>query len=149
LYARFIVHTVKPLIDSTYRAKPDRSNTAVMGSSMGGLISFLLVWWYPNVFSKAGCLSSVFSSDHGELFDQIEAEKNMPKDVKIYMDCGGIGNEASLKPGTDRMVALLQSKGYAEHKDFEWYYDPAAQHNEQAWAARLWRPLLFMFGTSE
>jgi enterochelin esterase-like enzyme len=59
-YAKFITGTVKPFIDSLYRTNPDREHTAVMGSSMGGLISFLCVWWYPEIFSKAGCLSSVF-----------------------------------------------------------------------------------------
>jgi predicted alpha/beta superfamily hydrolase len=148
-YARFIVNTVKPLIDSTYRTKPDRSNTAVMGSSMGGLMSFLLVWWYPDMFSKAGCLSSVFSFDQGRLLDQVEAEKGRSRDVRVYMDCGGHGDEATLKPGMDKMVALLKAKGYVEHRDFEWHCDPLAEHSERAWAARLWRPLLFLFGTPE
>jgi predicted alpha/beta superfamily hydrolase len=146
-YARFVVHTVKPLIDSLYRTIPDRSHTAVMGSSMGGLMSFLLVWWYPDVFSKAGCLSSVFSFDHEKFLHEVEAENGRSRDFRIYMDCGGFGEEATLRPGMDKMVALLQEKGYAEHKDFEWFYDPLAEHSERAWAARLWRPLLFLFGT--
>ena len=59
-YQRFVVNTVKPMIDSTYRTKPDRENTAVMGSSMGGLVSFLLAWNYPDVFQQAACLSPAF-----------------------------------------------------------------------------------------
>ena len=57
-YADFVVHSLKPMIDSTYRTKPDRKHTATMGSSMGGLISFLFAWWYPEVFSEAGCRSA-------------------------------------------------------------------------------------------
>ena len=145
-YANFVVQSVKPFIDSTYRTKPDRSNTAVMGSSMGGLMSFLFVWWHPDTFSKAGCLSSVFSFDHDKLLKQVQEEKGRTREVKIYMDCGGYAGEATLKPGMDKMIVLLRAKGYVENKDFESFFDPLAEHNEKAWAARIWRPLLFFFG---
>ena len=56
LYMKFIVNKLKPFIDKNYRTKPDRENTATGGSSLGGLISFMLVWEYPNIFSKAACL---------------------------------------------------------------------------------------------
>jgi predicted alpha/beta superfamily hydrolase len=56
-YVEFIVKVVKPLIDRQYRSKPDRINTAIMGSSMGGLISHYAINQYPDVFSKAGIFS--------------------------------------------------------------------------------------------
>jgi predicted alpha/beta superfamily hydrolase len=146
IYADFVVHVVKPLIDSTYRTLPDRSNTAVMGSSLGGLISFLFAWWYPDVFSKAGCLSSVFSYNDGKILKEVAADTGPRRDVRIYMDCGGYAGEATLKPGMDRMIHLLSEKGYQEGKDFEYFYDASAEHSERAWAARVWRPLEFFFG---
>ena len=39
LYLASLVHDVKPYIDSVYRTKPDKSNTHICGSSMGGLLS--------------------------------------------------------------------------------------------------------------
>ena len=148
-YADFVVRTVKPFIDSAYRTKPDRSNTAVMGSSMGGLMSFLFVWWYPELFSKAGCLSSVFSYDHDKLLKQVQSEMERMRDVKIYMDCGGYAGEATLKPGMDKMIELLMNKGYVENRDFMAFFDPQAEHNERAWSVRIWRPLEFFFGTEQ
>ncbi|MBK7897128.1 MAG: alpha/beta hydrolase [Anaerolineaceae bacterium] len=38
-YLRFLVEELKPFIDETYRTKPTREETFIMGSSMGGLIS--------------------------------------------------------------------------------------------------------------
>ena len=38
-YMRFIVETVKPLIDRDFRTLPDAQHTGIAGSSMGGLIS--------------------------------------------------------------------------------------------------------------
>jgi len=145
-YAKFVVHVVKPFIDSTYRTLPDRANTAVMGSSLGGLISFLFAWWYPDVFSKAGCLSSVFTHNDGRILKDVEAYSGPRKNIKIYVDCGGFAAEATLKPGMDKMVDLLCQKGYNEGTDFEHFYDASADHSERAWAARVWRPLEFFFG---
>ena len=39
-YLEFIVKTLKPKIDKTYRTKPEKKNTTIMGSSVGGLTSF-------------------------------------------------------------------------------------------------------------
>ena len=51
-YMRFVVKTVKPFIDYAYRTLKDPENTAVGGSSLGALISFMLGWNYPDVFQK-------------------------------------------------------------------------------------------------
>jgi predicted alpha/beta superfamily hydrolase len=145
-YATFVINKVKPLIDSTYRTKPDRQNTAVMGSSMGGLISFLFVWWHPEVFSKAGCLSSVFDSRAALALDLVRAEQVKTHNVKIYFDCGGRNGDKSLKPGMDEIIKLMKENGYNEGTDFTSFFDPKAEHSERAWASRVWRPLIFLFG---
>ncbi len=148
-YARFVVGVVKPLIDSTYRTLADRENSAVMGSSLGGLISFLTTWWHPEVFSKAACLSPVFTYDKEATLEEVNADTSRMADVKIYMDCGGVGSEATLKPGVERMADLLKAKGFKEGIDYTLFYDANAEHNERAWASRVWRPLLFFFGPHE
>lgn len=56
-YGRFIVDHLKPLIDRTYRTKPDRANTAIGGSSMGALASLDVSITYPQIFSKLMLLS--------------------------------------------------------------------------------------------
>ena len=145
-YADFVVHTLKPMLDSAYRTLPDRKNTAVMGSSMGGLISFLFAWWYPDVFSKAGCLSSAFLVDSNKILTELRAYAGPKKGIRIYLDDGSEGLEARLKPGYDEMVEILKSKGYVKGVDLEYFYDEGAGHNERAWARRVWRPLVFMFG---
>jgi predicted alpha/beta superfamily hydrolase len=145
-YADFVIHRLKPMIDSTYRTKPEAKNTAVMGSSMGGLISFLFVWWHPEVFSKAGCLSSAFLVDDDKILKDVRADTGPKKLIRVYLDDGSEGLEARLKPGYDEMVALLLEKGYVKSADLEYFYDLGAEHNERAWAKRIWRPLRFMFG---
>ena len=59
-YVDFTVNTLKPYIDSHFRTMPNRENTGIMGSSMGGLISYYAAVKYPQVFSKAGIFSPSF-----------------------------------------------------------------------------------------
>ncbi len=144
-YVAFIVDSLKPMIDKTYRTLPDPGNTAVMGSSMGGLVSFLIVWQHPDVFSKAGCLSSVFEREQTHALEMVEAYGGPKKSIRLYLDCGGTGGDETLKPGMNEMVQALRAKGFREKRDFTSHVAPQAAHNEAAWAKRLWRPLTFLF----
>jgi len=148
-YMNFIIQELKPFIDAQFRTKPGAENTATMGSSMGGLISFLLVWQYPSVFSQAGCLSPAFIYKEFNAVQMVQAYEGDPKSIRIYMDNGGVGLEKMLQPGCDKMLTALQQKGFALGENLAWFYDEHAEHNEQAWAQRVWRPLLFMFGQNK
>ena len=56
-YLQFIIETLKPLVENTYRTLPEKENTGIAGSSMGGLISFYAGLKYDSVFGKVGVLS--------------------------------------------------------------------------------------------
>jgi predicted alpha/beta superfamily hydrolase len=146
-YMRFIVEKLKPLIDREYRTRPEREHTAVMGSSMGGLISFLLLWNYPEVFSQAACLSPAFVFQNLDATRLVQQYSGPGKHIRMYMDNGGIGLEAQLQPGCEKMLAAFREKGFKLGDDLEWFRDPDAEHSERAWSRRVWRPLLFLFGT--
>ena len=59
-YLKFIVETLKPFIDAHYRTLPSAEHTWLVGSSLGGLISFYGGLMYPSVFGKIGVLSPAF-----------------------------------------------------------------------------------------
>jgi predicted alpha/beta superfamily hydrolase len=144
-YQRFVVDVVKPLIDQTYRTKPGRDDTAVMGSSMGGLVSFLLAWNHAEVFKQAACLSPAFFPESVKLVREAAAA---PDGMRVYMDNGTEGLEQKIQAYCDDMLAALPEKGFVQGANFDWFLDQGAEHNEKAWAARLDRPLLFLFGTA-
>ncbi len=131
-YMDFLIQEVKPFIDSTYRTLPDRENTATMGSSMGGLISFLLVWKHSDIFSKAACLSTWFPADNGKAYDMVENDNGSKKDIKIYLDHGDKGMEAVAVQPNQKMRDLLIKKGFILGKDLDYYYAKGAEHNESA-----------------
>lgn len=141
LYSRFIIDDLKTYIDKNFRTKADRKNTAIMGSSMGGLISFLMAWNRPDVFSMAGCLSSSFYYQLDYAVNLVKSYEGQKKPIKFYIDHGedGIG-------GGQRMFVALSNKGYVVGTDLDYYYDTGAQHTENAWAERLHRSLIFFFG---
>jgi predicted alpha/beta superfamily hydrolase len=145
---RFVVEKLKPFIDKEYRTLPGHEHTAVMGSSMGGLISFLLVWNYPQVFSQAACLSPAFVDRdiNANAVPVVEDYSGGSKKIRIYMDNGGVGLDSHLQPGCEAMLRALQANGFKMGENLEWYRDPEAEHNERAWSKRVWRPLLFMYG---
>ncbi|HEX8844007.1 MAG TPA: alpha/beta hydrolase-fold protein [Pyrinomonadaceae bacterium] len=149
-YMNFVVNTVKPFIDSTYRTKPGAENTIVGGSSAGGIISFMLVWEHPDVFSKAICMSPAFKIPDilpggWDYVKTVQTSERKRKGVFFYIDNGGVGLESRLQPGIDEMVSALKTKGYREGKDFVLLLDPTARHFEADWAKRLPHALTLMF----
>ncbi len=145
-YMNFIIDSLKPFIDKNFRTLPDRKNTAAGGSSMGGLISMMMVWEHPEVFSQATCLSPAFQFADIDYVKKVEDYTGKKKQIKIYIDVGTIDLDARLKPGVDKMISVLESKGYMPGKDLDYYAAEGATHNEAAWAKRNWRYLEFMFG---
>ena len=145
-YMRFVVKKLKPFVDKQYRTMPGREHTAVMGSSLGGLISFLLAWDYPQVFSQAACLSPAFEHRDIDVVPLVAKYKGRSKNIRLYIDNGGVGVDEQLQPGCEAMMSALQTHGFRIGDNLEWYRDPEAEHNEQAWSKRVWRPLVFFYG---
>jgi len=141
-YMKFMVEQLKPFIDKYYRTLSGKEYNAVMGSSMGGLISFLLVWNYPDVFGKAACMSSSFYYDSDKAINMVKNYVGEKKKIKIYIDHGEDG-----LPRGQKMFCELSQKGYLIGTDIDYYYSPGADHTESEWAKRIPRPLLFFFGT--
>jgi predicted alpha/beta superfamily hydrolase len=144
-YLKFIVTELKPFIDKTYRTLPDRKNTATIGSSAGGLIAFMLIWEYNNIFSKAACISPAFFIEDIDYITPVLNFKGKRKALKVYIDCGGTGLDSLLLPGAKKMISALQDKGYKKNKDYLFYFDNKGEHNEPNWAKRVWRPLEFFY----
>lgn len=136
LYMQFIVKKLKPFIDKNYRTLKDRKHTFVGGSSMGGLISFMLLWEYNNIFSKAICMSPAFKIQDINYVDNV-AHNTKKRNMVAYFDNGGIGLEEDLQPGIDEMITTLRKKGYRDHKDFYFILDKTAKHSEGDWSNRL------------
>lgn len=148
-YMNFIIHDLKPFIDSVYRTLTDRNNTATGGSSLAGLISFMLVWEHPDVFSMAACLSPAFKVGRYDFITPVKESSGTEKQIRLYVDNGGIGIDTLLEDGVKKMITVLEEKGYKKEEDLYYFKDLSAEHSEKFWAKRIWRPLIFMFGNED
>jgi pimeloyl-ACP methyl ester carboxylesterase len=147
-YLAFLVHDLKPLIDRTYRTRPDASHSAIVGSSMGGLISCYAFVQYPRVFGRAGCVSTHWllagpqelpaDADVLGLWKAyLGARLGAPAGRKLWMDHGTETLDALYGPWQDAIDADLTALGWRKGRDFESRTYPGAAHEENAWAARL------------
>jgi predicted alpha/beta superfamily hydrolase len=148
-YMNFIVDSLKPFIDRTYRTKIDKENTANGGASLGGLISFIMVWEQSDVFSKAMCFSPAFDIADYNFVDNVKDYKGKKKQLKIYINNGNNELDSQLQIGVDEMIKVMIEKGYSKGKDFYFFKDENAQHGERDWAKNVWRSLIFLFGTEK
>jgi alpha-glucosidase len=140
-YLEFIVDVVKPYIDEHYRTKSDRPHTAIMGSSLGGLISHYAIYRYPQVFGMAG----LFSPSYWYAPDvyTYTAAHALPRDAKLYFYCGGKEDESMLGK-MNRMVSLVRNSGLpGDHIAVA--VEVAAKHNEAAWARAFPRAVAWLF----
>ncbi len=144
LYAQFVVETLKPYIDSNFRTLPDRENTVITGSSLGGFISLYMGVKYNDIFSKIGVMSAAFWFANGEIMNYVK-NANFEKQTKIYMDIGTAeGNDATVYlEGSRTMREILLSKANVELSYIE---EKGGTHSESAWARRLPQLLTYFFG---
>ncbi len=148
-YMNFIVDSLKPFIDRNYRTLSDRENTAIGGASLGGLISFILMWEHSDVFSKALCFSPAFKIDNYNFVDNISDYNGKKKNIKVFINNGDNDLDSQLQPGVDEMIDALNNQGYVEGKDFYFFKAKNSQHGERNWAKGVWRSLIFLFGTEK
>ena len=139
-YGRSIVEEVKPYIDSHFRTRPWPSATGVMGSSLGGVVSFYMGWQWPEVFGNVGCLSSTFTHKDN-LVERLLREE--AREVRFYLDSGWPGDNYEV--GLAMAVALAE-RGYRYGHDFMYFAFPNAEHSERDWGQRLHLPFQFFAG---
>lgn len=146
-YIEYIAQELKPKIDADYRTLPEE--TAMIGSSMGGLISVYAAAVYPEIFKRIGSLSSAFWFNQTELEQFIEA--NDLKGVeRMYLDVGEKEVEEPMENGptnemyresSERIYNLLIDK--VEHIRFEVIEEGV--HNELAWRERFPMVISYLF----
>jgi alpha-glucosidase len=139
-YVHFLVKELKPFIDKKFRTQPQAKYTAIMGSSMGGLISFYAGMEYPQVFGKVGIFSpSFWFSD--EIISFIE-QKNLKKSKSLEWyflvgeresegmvgDCKKI-YQTLLKGGIPQKKLKMVTKKDGKHQEWFWYreFKPALE----------------------
>ena len=151
-YLKFIVEEVKPYIDKTYPVYTTANHTAIMGSSMGGLISMYALCEYPEVFGKAACLSTHWvgfldfenNPIPESFFRYLTKKLPDPKNHSIYFDYGTETLDASYLKYEYRVDEILKEKGYTNSNSKNLKFE-GENHSENSWQKRIHIPMEFLF----
>jgi predicted alpha/beta superfamily hydrolase len=146
-YARFLIEELKPAIDARFRTLPDAENTAVGGSSLGGLVSLYLALKHPDVFRGAVVMSpSVWWSDRAILSDVDSFDGPSPR---MWIDIGGREGEEALRDAHElaarSSLTPVGVRPQPELTHLRFYEDRRGDHSERAWARRVRLALEFLF----
>jgi predicted alpha/beta superfamily hydrolase len=139
-YLAFLAGVVKPLIDSRYRTLPGREHTAIVGSSLGGLISHAALIWHPEVFGRAGLFSTAYESADGFLDSALS--ENVAPGTRIYLYAGGAESQRMV-PETRRAAAGFARQLQADAVKLS--IVQANGHNEAAWRAEFGQAVRWLF----
>ena len=164
-YARFLIEELMPRVDRKFRTRTGPANTAVMGSSMGGLLSYYLVTHHPNVFGACGCMSTHFPLSEAvaaQVFPDFTpagvpdttpyvirdmgSGRRVPRGARYWFDYGTQGLDSAYVSTHGAVRGWLLGQGLIEGRDFVVRRYEGATHNEASWRARLRDPLTFLFG---
>ena len=145
-YGRMLLMELKPFIDRTYNTLPGAANTAIGGSSLGGLLTMHLGLRHPTAFGKLAVLSPSFWWDDRVIVREVEElPAKLPE--RVWLDAGtNEGPEviADARALRDALVA----KGWVEGDDLRYLEAEGAEHNESSWAERVSAVLKYLFPPS-
>lgn len=168
-HADFVALTLKPLIDAKFRTVRGKEGNAVMGTSLGGQASLHLCLRHPDVFGAAVCMSPAFSA--GVLASVATLPEAAFEGKMIYLDNGGDDDEVKVplvdvwdhvttehwwNPGywwldSQLQVAVDAMKFALDARNVKYEYKKISggRHNERAWACRIHKPMLFLYGDGD
>jgi predicted alpha/beta superfamily hydrolase len=146
-YLDWIAGPLKTWVDQSLRTRTGRDDTAIVGSSMGGLMSCYAFLERPEVFGRAGCVSSHWPAVDPRAIDEAElkglwdgwfaARLGKPDGRRVWMDHGTATLDAFYAPYQQVVDARFAAAGWQKGRDWESKVYEGAEHEENAWAARL------------
>jgi predicted alpha/beta superfamily hydrolase len=144
-YLAFIADTLKPWIDSRYRTLADPAHTAIIGSSMGGLISDYAIRRHPAAFGRAGVLSPAYWTAEPAIYGYAATHPLAPG-AKAYFSAGGQEGD-EMVPAAERLHAIAAAQR-PEPGAVQLHVVPEGRHHESAWRVELPLVLAFLFAPS-
>jgi alpha-glucosidase len=142
LYLKFLAETLKPYIDHQYRTLSDRENTGIMGSSLGGLISFYAGIYYEKIFGRIGVLSPSFWFSP-KIYDAARKYKHKHY-TKFYFLVGRKESEYLVQQTEDMYNIMLHDCKVPE-KDMKIKICDDGQHAEWFWNREFLEVYRFLF----
>nr|WP_279526925.1 alpha/beta hydrolase-fold protein [Microbacterium sp. BK668] len=145
-YEELVIDEIIPELRERYPLTRDAAHTAVIGSSLGGLVSYHLSFRHPEVFGLAGILSPYLAhiDPHRGSEHRVWASFPQAGPRRIWLDVGDTEATLTVAQITDLRDHLLDL-GYRDGENLAWRLHRGGTHNEECWAERLPSVLLHLF----
>ncbi|HTO73614.1 MAG TPA: alpha/beta hydrolase-fold protein [Gemmatimonadales bacterium] len=153
-YQQFVLDSVMPRVEASYRVLTGPSHTAFMGWSLGALSAFDMVWNHPERFGIAGLFSGSFwwrdnngtpaERQAGRLTHQM-VRAGQPHPGQRFWFMAGRREETDDRDGNgvidaiqdaDELIGELEKKGYQRGGDVAWRVVDG-DHSLSTWARTL------------
>jgi len=154
IYLKFLIEEVKDYIDENFAVRPFREDTAIGGSSLGGLLALYAAIVYPQYFGKVAAISPSIWWDDNIILDMAEEWDVETEDMQIWLDMGLYeideeemeAGEPHPFEGSRELCEILKDKGFILGQNFHYYEDYWGAHDEISWGRRMKKVLGFLFG---
>lgn len=144
LYERFLIEELKPFIDENFRTLTNPEDTGLMGSSMGGLVTFNIGFRNPDVFGRLGIISPSFWWSTRENIKTVYMHQDAIENSRMWIDMGT--REGNLDKSFDKVVEHILSIYDSSKGGIEAHWIIGAAHTEADWQRRVHWPLIHLFG---
>ena len=135
-YLGAIVNILKPTIDKEYRTKREAKHTGIIGSSMGGLISYYAGLKHPNVFGNIGVLSPSFWFSKSVL----DYTKKKAKNKMFFL----LGDQEGMTKEFEEVSTLLLESGFKSDALAKKLV-PKGKHNEALWNSQFEEVITWLY----
>lgn len=133
ILGNWIIEKLKKEIDVLFETLPDKNNTAIAGSSMGGLFSFYMGFKYPNTFGMIFSFSPAFCLYKEEYYKKELEKLDLTKsNLKLYLLVGEIEYENQFVSLTKYTYDKLLEMGINK-ENIKYVHDINGIHHESFW----------------
>ena len=126
-YNDFFIKELMPEIEANYKISTKKNDTALLGTSLGGLNTTYLGFTNPDTFGKLGIQAPAFWYKEKEIYGLVRETKEA--DFNIYMSVGTIG---------DNLNDARRMKKEFDRLDLDYTYTEVNEgHSWGAWSAQM------------
>jgi predicted alpha/beta superfamily hydrolase len=150
-YPDFLMKEVMPFVEQQYRVAKGPENTALGGSSLGGLICLYVAMAAPGKFGRLLVESPSLWVANRQILREARGFRDWPE--KMFV---GIGTREAGREDKDRQTVesvreleRIVRRAGLDARRLKVEVAEGATHSEGAWAARFLTALAFLFGKSE
>ena len=136
-YLDFVIETVMPLVNSSFRTRSQPAATGIAGSSMGGLVSLWAVLIRPDMFGFCGVFSPALWFGQDRIFNLVRSTRVR---ARVYLDMGareGLSPEEKQFGETLEHARAMRDLLLEQGANLHYLEDPNGEHHERDWQRRF------------